>query len=187
MRKLTESIIKEILSRTPKEKEAIGNAIVKMLGGDPQKKVKNLPKRRGNADGGIDGRILIYDTVIIEKRKEKGDKQYLLSRTIEERIELAAFNIKLEKSKFSRDLLGAFKNNMEREDIFTGIIVANELSLDAKSDIKRINSEENAGVPMNIYFISLEDLIEEDIKCPIKLKSKADLLSNIKKYLELNL
>lgn len=179
MRKLTKKIIDDILLLDNKRKEEVGNMLVLMFGGNPKKNVSKLKPRRGNSDGGIDGRIgIITEVEIIERERNDLEKQEY-SREIKKKEKLAAFNIKLTKGDFTRNLLQGFKEDMNREKIFTGIIIANKLSRDAK-DTLDIYCNENG---LKIYFISLKDIIENNINCPIELSSNSTFEENIKNYL----
>lgn len=138
MSKLVDSLIEKLISLSPNEKELIGTTIVELLSGDATKQAINLSPRRGNADGGIDGRIKVI-SVSIQKliipngiTYERGEKKQ----------QDAAVNIKIQKDKFSPEQFGYFKDSLERENIFVGIIItAKGLAPDVERRIIDINNE----------------------------------------------
>lgn len=174
MGKLQKELARSFLDFTNKEKEEIGNKIVLSLGGDPTKTVTNLPLRKGTSDGGIDGRIPIFINIVIEKRR--GDAT-LYSFPVKEAAN-AAFSIKLQKKEFDRDQLNAFVGDMERENIFDGIIITvMPFSRDAKYTMERYN--DNGKV--RIRSLLLEDLLSKDVELDFEL---ADGSSFTEKFIE---
>lgn len=156
MTKLGKSLVEELIdssSTSSKEKEKIGDRIVELLSGDPTKRVTNLPPRRGNGDGGIDGRVRVIATST-EKIIAASGVYYRVGLRAEQE---AAINVKIEDKKFSPEAFGYFKDAMERENIFIGIIItARGLSPDVKMRISSINSEK----VYCFYHIFLEDIIQ---------------------------
>lgn len=152
---LTDKLVNDLLNCSNAEKEELGNKIVLGLGGNPQKIANGLPTRRGNADGGIDGRIPILRETIIDKRRPGGP--FLNSSQVIKESVVAGFCIKIESTQFNRYQLGAFKNDLDREQIYEGIIItAKELSLDAKSELQTINEIGS----FHIVHILLSDFIQ---------------------------
>lgn len=166
-RELTELL----LECSTSEKEEIGNQIVIALGGDVTKTVTNLPTRRGNSDGGIDGRIPIIIEGIEEFRR--GNK-ILKVNNVERRVN-AAFCIKIERNNFDRYELNAFIGDMEREGIFDGIIISvKPMSPDAKSELDR---HEREGA-LKIRHILVENLLAMNLDIDFKL-ANGDSFKNI--------
>ncbi len=152
MSKLVDSLIQHLLLCSPNDKEKIGTTIVKLLSGDTTKKANNLPARRGNADGGIDGRIKIISETIKKMSTSTG---IAFERGLKEQ-QNAAVSVKIEKGKFTPEQFGYFKDALERESIFVGIIItASGLSPDVKQRINDINLE---GIYC-FYHIFLKDII----------------------------
>lgn len=162
MSRLNNALIESLLSCTTAEKEEIGNRIVEYLGGDYTKVVHGLPARRGNGDGGIDGRIPVYQEQFIRvMRPERID---LYDEEVRKVIVNAGFCIKLEKSTFDRYELAAFKSDMEREKLFEGIIIsARDLSPDAEVELDRVNSEKK----FKIIHIKLGSLLNGEYECDL--------------------
>ncbi|MGB3204531.1 MAG: hypothetical protein WBB28_06045 [Crinalium sp.] len=152
MSKLGDSLVEQLISCSPKEKENMGTTIVELLSGDATKKAINLPARRGNADGGIDGRIRVTATSI-EKISDLSGVFYKKGLRTEQE---AAVSVKIEKKKFSPKAFGHFKVALERENIFMGIIItASGLSPDVERMIMDINNE---GI-YTFYHVYLKDII----------------------------
>ncbi len=167
MGKLQRKLVENLISRNPTEKREIGNRIVRALGGDPTPQATGLPRRRGTADGGIDGRIpiLIRQRVITEKLKRKPDGSQFpvsIANSEFESVEAqAGFNIKIERNCFKRDTINAFVENLRREGMFAGVIVtASGLCPDAESELQRHNNNN-----MDLCHILLEDLLSGNISC----------------------
>lgn len=162
MSKLNKILVKSFISCTTAEKEIIGNRIVEYLGGSCKKVVHGLPARRGNGDGGIDGRIPIYQNQFI--RIMRPDRVELYDQEIRKIIVDAGFCIKLEKSKFDRYQLAAFISDMERERLFEGIIIsASELSPDAKVELVRINNQRK----FKVFHIKLSEILNGEFDCDL--------------------
>jgi hypothetical protein len=124
---LERGIVEQLLELTPKEKQDnLEPKILKLLGGVPNTSVSKLPPRRGKADGGLDGRVaVLVPSALVDPGSNSGE-------VVDAE---AAINIKVEKDKFSRTLMGAFINDMDREGIKVGIIVTTAgLSPDARSE-----------------------------------------------------
>lgn len=178
---LSDELIESLINCSTQEKEVIGNRIVDNLGGDYRKKVTNLPPRRGNGDGGIDGRIPIIRAT--KTRKMRPDGTVLYDGDINEEEVEAAFCIKIENSKFDRYQLGAFKNDMERERIYEGIIIsAKELSPDAKVELERINNDQQ----FNIAHIKIDEILNGNLECDFRFKVDLNiaLKSSIHEFIE---
>jgi len=165
MSKLSKKLIEQLLDCSSKEKEEIGNTIVRALGGNPQKIASKLPKRKGNQDGGIDGRIVIYSEILVTYSRP--NKKELYCDEIKKVKDTAAFNIKIEREKFDRKNLATFIHDMDREQIFSGIIVsASGLSQDADSELNRINEEGK----FKLYHFSIADILTGDIICDLEFE-----------------
>jgi len=164
MAKLHRELAESLLTCTTAEKEEIGNKIVIALGGDITKYATGLPKRRGNSDGGIDGRVPIR--IEVDNEHRRGNRT-LYSDTI--KIETnAAFCIKIESSSFDRYELNSFIGDMDRERIFDGIIISvRPLSSDAKVEFERHNREG----ALKIRHILVEDLLAGQIDLNFELVS----------------
>lgn len=179
---MIDDLINKILQLSNKEKEEAGNQIVKMLGGDCTKLASDLPKRRGNTDGGIDGRIDIIIPTKTTCSKIKLNEQHIITSIDSTTAVKTAFNIKLENKPFSRTYFGGFLNDMGREKIYTGIIVtACGLAKDVESEINRYNND--ALSPYEIYHIHLRDLFNNQLELNIKLASGQNFSDCIYSYL----
>lgn len=174
MPKLHKELVNLLLTASNAEKEEIGNQIVIALGGDPTKEASGLPKRRGNSDGGIDGRIPVKMSVVnkVERVVDGGVSRPLYMDEIREVITNAAFCIKIENSNFNRDQFGAFLNDMGRERIYNGIIIsAKPLSEDALCEFNRINNEGT----FRIVHLLIEDILAGNINCNLEFVSERSL------------
>ena len=171
MAKIHKELACMLLGYTTKEKEEIGNKIVLVLGGDPTKIATDLPKRRGNSDGGIDGRIPIIIEVIQETRRGNAT---LYSDKVRREAK-AAFCIKLQSQNFTRDQLGSFIEDMRRERIFDGIIVTvMPLSQDAEVRFKAYNEQGD----IRICHILIEDLLANNVSIGFELANGKSFQSN---------
>lgn len=186
MAKVHQELVEILLESTNAQKEEIGNQLVISLGGNPQKKVTNLPRRRGNSDGGIDGRIpIIIETISsIQRHNEGGIPGYLYTQAITETKVEAAFCIKMERSTFTRDQLNAFVGDMQREKIFDGIIIsARPLATDALYQMNEYNQKGS----VKICHLILEDILTGNIKCDFKFTTEKPLneilIENVKSFL----
>ena len=141
---LEERLVQELLNTSPAYKrDVMENKIRNLLGALPLLEVTGLSARRGMADGGIDGVINIIDSNNNNKNEER-----------------AAINIKVRKSNFTREQLGGFLLDMDRESINIGIIItAAHLSPDAHAEYIRKNSEDN----MTLFHIRLSDLLSGEV------------------------
>jgi hypothetical protein len=144
---LEKALVRHLLDLSSQEKQdRVEVRIVQLIGGTQGKKVSNLPPRRGRADGGLDGTVRVHvPNDLLPTSRKAGI------------IDIdAALNIKIRKSKFTRDQLGAFVNDMDRENILVGIIIsASGLSADAKSELERHNKKGS----VHLAHVLLEDLI----------------------------
>lgn len=105
--------------------------------------VTKLPARRGKSDGGIDGVVMAVN---------------LHGEVLES--ERVALNVKVRSDAFSREQLGGFLLDMDREKIRVGIIItASGMAPDADSEMRRKNSE--GGVL--IKHVSIAEIISGDI------------------------
>lgn len=171
MARLHRDLACKLLNYSTQEKEEIGNKIVLALGGDPTKTVTDLPARRGNSDGGIDGRVPILIEVIKEVRRGNAT---LYSDTVRQEAN-AAFCIKLQSQNFTRDQLGAFIEDMRRERIFDGIIVTVlPLSRDAEVRFKSYNEQGD----IRIHHILIEGLLANEISIDFELVNGESFRSN---------
>ncbi|EAW33317.1 hypothetical protein [Lyngbya sp. PCC 8106] len=154
--RLIASLIGKLLSASNQEKLAYESKIIELLGGDPVKKVTNLPPRRGKADGGIDGRIKIRAPKITKIQDGEG----LLYKKGNPVIQEAGISVKIESKKFSRIQFGGFKDDLERENLYIGVIVsATGLAPDTQRRISDIHQE---GIYQFIP-LSLGDLLAGNI------------------------
>lgn len=161
----------KLLTYSTKDKEEIGNKIVLALGGDPTKIVTDLPARRGNSDGGIDGRIPILIDVINELRRGNAT----LYSEVVRKVANAGFCIKLQSHDFTRDQLGAFIDDMRRERIYDGIIVTVlPLSQDAEVRCKSYNDQGN----IRIRHILIEDLLANEVSIDFELENGESFRNN---------
>ena len=162
---LENQLVEQMIKASTKSKEEIGNMIVLALGGDPTKQAKKLPKRRGNADGGIDGRVPIQwevDSMIMRRNSRE-----ILKTTIVQQDTEAAICVKIENSSFTRDEFGAFINDMDREGIFNGIIVtARGISPDVKYEMGRRNAEKK----YLLNQITLSEILEGNLDLEFDFK-----------------
>ena len=170
MAKIHEEMARALLKYTPSQKEKIGNNIVIALGGDPTKMVTSLPLRRGNSDGGIDGRIEIIAELDIA-RSRNGLTMYN-SKNVKEIVN-AAFSIKLQNKEFDRNQLGAFVEDIKREGIFDGIIVTIlPFSTDAEYMLNHYNQHGN----VQIRHILVEELLANEINLDFELPDGSSFL-----------
>lgn len=138
---LEESLVNQLLSTTPSFKRDCMEARIRsLLSATPLTKVTGLPARRGVADGGIDG-------IVSFSQLKDG---VLTPETC------AALNIKVRQTDFTREQLGGFILDMDREKIKTGIILtAANLTPDARAELIRKNSE----ATIELLHIRLSDLL----------------------------
>ncbi|MFS2015681.1 restriction endonuclease [Massilia sp. CT11-108] len=143
MGKLEEALVERVLETSAEYKRAVmENTIRSLLGAAPLEQVTGLPPRRGPADGGIDGIIYISNS--------DGVGQPV--RT--------AINVKVRKTDFTREQLGGFLLDMDRERITSGVIItAASLAPDAEVELERKNRE---GTVM-LYHIRLADILAGDL------------------------
>lgn len=139
MGKLEQDLVRKLIrEKTPKEKKEVQDRILLLIGADPQVRVNHLPPRRGNQDGGIDGRINV---------------SWLSHHCI------AAINIKIEKRKFDVNKLGGFILAMDREKLNVGIMItASGLTPDAEVERQRKNQEGQ----IYLLHLHLADLLSGD-------------------------
>jgi hypothetical protein len=173
----------DLLPLTSKQKEETGNTLVRMLGGDPTKIANKLPPRRGNSDGGIDGRIPIE--IILNVAISREMNQHLIPYKTEKRkgTTMAAFCVKLEKKPFNRTELGSFIFDMEREDIRDGIIISvKPLSQDAKAEYERINLSGS----FNLFHLLVEDILAGEVNVPFDFVNNKSLKKDLIQFLQQN-
>jgi len=127
MGKLEDALVNKLLETSPQYKrDVMEENIRQLLGALPLGTVRGLPARRGMADGGIDG---IIDISHIGSNHQS-------VRT--------ALNVKVRRSDFTREQLGGFLLDMDREGINSGLIItAAELTPDAVVEFERKNNEGN--------------------------------------------
>ncbi|MDC0832382.1 restriction endonuclease [Geitlerinema sp. CS-897] len=165
MGQLEKEIVRKLVSqKTPKQKKEVQDKILLLIGGDPKISVRDLPPRRGNQDGRIDGRVNVI---------------WLDSDCV------AAINIKIEKRKFDADRLGGFILAMDREKLDIGIIItASGLAPDAEAELKRKNREGD----IYLVHIHLEDLLSgsfETGKVTFRDGNITQIMANnLKKHIE---
>jgi hypothetical protein len=124
--RLEEELVGHILNTSSSYKRDVMEQTIRdLLGASKLAKVTGLPARRGGADGGIDGIIDITHIC----QGVATPKQ-------------AALNVKIRDSDFTREQLGGFLLDMDREKITVGIILtARNLSPDATCELNRKNIE----------------------------------------------
>lgn len=147
MGKLGDALVEKLLQASAIHKQvAMEEAIRQLLGARPLASVSGLPTRRGRADGGIDG--------IIDIQWQQNQDWVAYH---------AALNIKVRKSPFSREQLGGFLLDMEREKISVGIIItARGLAPDALSEMARKNSDGK----VKLVAIRLADILAGNVDLP---------------------
>lgn len=161
---LVNALINQLVNASNQEKLEYEVEIVRLIGGDTTTKVTNLPKRRGRSDGGIDGRIKVIAPEINKVSSSEG----LSFQKGENIIQDAGISVKIQTQKFTREQFGGFKDDLEREKIYIGIIItANGLSPDAERRIDDLKAE---GI-YQFFHISLGDILTGDINLPIQLAS----------------
>ncbi|OZI60101.1 restriction endonuclease [Bordetella genomosp. 11] len=138
---LEDALVNQLLDTTPRFKRDIMEARIRfLLSAEPFANVTGLPARRGAADGGIDGVV----------RFSQLNNGLLTPET------RAALNIKVRRTDFTREQLGGFILDMDREKINTGIILtAADLTPDAKAELTRKNLEGT----IELWHIRLSDLL----------------------------
>lgn len=156
---LVQSFVNNLLEASPEDKLFYQNRIIDLLGGDSTPNVSNLPPRRGRADGGLDGRIPVIAPLIIRHILPNAllpNTRGVLYEIGDNVLQEAGINIKIQKQKFSTEQFGGFKDALERENLYVGIIIT---ALDLSPDVKqRINDIHQS----NIYtftHILLRDLL----------------------------
>lgn len=144
---LEEALVERILETSPVYKrDVMEQTIRNLLGAYELEKVTGLPPRRGTADGGFDG--------VIDISHFKQDL-WLTKR--------AGLNVKVRASNFTREQLGGFLLDMDRENISVGIIItAAHLSPDAKSEFDRKNAQGN----VYLIHIRLSDILSGQVQTP---------------------
>lgn len=173
---LINAFIDQLLDSSSEEKLAYEATIIELIGGDSKIKVTNLPKRRGRSDGGIDGRIQVIAPQINKIYHAAG----LSFQKGENVIQDAGISIKIQTQKFTREQFGGFKDDLERENIYIGIIIsATGLSPDAMRRIDDVNKE---GIYQFIHIL-LGDILAGNINIfPIELADK-NISDRIVEYL----
>jgi predicted helicase len=143
MGKLEEALVERLLETTPAYKrDVMENTIRALLGAERLETVTGLPARRGGADGGIDGILFTSNSSTAVE----------MTRT--------ALNIKVRESDFSREQLGGFLLDMDREGISSGIIItAASLSPDAAVELVR----KNRGGAITLHHIRLADILSGEL------------------------
>lgn len=160
---LINALINQLVNSTNEEKLEYESQIIELIGGDTEIKVTNLPKRRGRSDGGIDGRIKVIAPEIKKVYLSEG----LLLQKGHKIIQDAGISVKIQSQKFTREQFGGFKDDLERENLFVGIIIsALGLSPDAERRISDVNAE---GI-YQFAHISLGDLYANNVNIfPVQL------------------
>lgn len=162
---LINALIKQLLNSSNQEKLAYEARIIKLIGGDTETKVTNLPARRGRSDGGIDGRIKVIAPEIKKVQSAEG-LSFQKGRKI---IQDAGISVKIQSQKFTREQFGGFKDDLERENMYVGLIIsATGLSPDAKRRLDDVNAD----AIYQLAHISLGDILTGNINIyPVKLAS----------------
>jgi hypothetical protein len=161
---LETALVRKLLTTNPQHKRDImEDRIRALLDASPMMHVTCLPPRRGPADGGIDGIANVSRFI---------DGEWINTR--------AALNIKVRNSAFSREQLGGFLLDIDREQINIGLIItASGLSPDANSEMIR----KNAQGQIILRHIFLEDLLSGQPKIDGLIFSN----QNISEMLKVNL
>jgi hypothetical protein len=138
---LEEGIVQRLLETSSSfKRDVMEERIRNLLSAQIFTQVTKLAARRGAADGGIDGTVNI--TTLLNN-----------APTPETR---AALNIKVRQSAFTREQLGGFLLDMDREEITTGILItAASLAPDADSELKRKNNQGQ----IRLFHIRLSDIL----------------------------
>ncbi|HIF9293800.1 TPA: restriction endonuclease [Photobacterium damselae] len=144
---LEDALVGRILETSPAYKRDVMEKTIRdLLGADELEEITGLPPRRGAADGGFDG-------VIDISHFDQGN--WLAKR--------AGLNVKVRSSNFTREQLGCFLLDMDREDISVGIIItAAHLSPDAKHEFDRKNVQGN----VHLIHIRLSDILSGQVQAP---------------------
>ncbi|ADM97057.1 hypothetical protein Dda3937_04478 [Dickeya dadantii 3937] len=144
---LEEAIIGQLINTNSVYKRDVMEARIRsLLGAEPFTEVTGLPPRRGRADGGIDGIVNFRDNSLPSCP-----------------VLRAAINIKVRSTDFSREQLGGFILDMDRENISVGLIItAANLSPDAKAELERKNTQGQ----ICLYHIRLSDIISPNSNLP---------------------
>lgn len=145
---LEESLVGQLLTTSASYKRDIMEGRIRtLLGAEAFTQVTGLPARRGAADGGIDGTVKI--TVVCNGAAAQEER--------------AALNIKVRQTDFTREQLGGFLLDMDREGIKVGVILtAAHLSPDAKFELLR----KNKGGEIRLFHIRLSDILSGDKSLP---------------------
>lgn len=143
MGRLEDVLVERLLETTPTYKrDVMEDTIRLLLGAERLETVTGLPARRGGADGGIDGVLFTSGS----------SNALTTSRT--------ALNIKVRESDFSREQLGGFLLDMDREGITCGVIVtAASLSPDAAVELAR----KNRSGAVVLHHLRLADLLSGEL------------------------
>lgn len=162
---LINALIEQLLNSSNQEKLDYEAKIIKFIGGDTETKVTNLPARRGRSDGGIDGRIKVIAPEIKKVQSAEG----LSFQKGKEIIQDAGISVKIQSQKFTREQFGGFKDDLERENMYVGLIIsATGLSPDAKRRLDDVNAD---GI-YQFSHISLGDILAGNINIyPVQLAS----------------
>ncbi|WP_413164446.1 restriction endonuclease [Aeromonas salmonicida] len=162
---LEDALVKRIVETSPSYKrDVMEQTIRNLLGARELKEITGLPPRRGAADGGFDGIIDIF--------------HFTQGNWISKR---AGLNVKVRDSNFTREQLGCFLLDMDRESISVGIIItAAHLSPDAKYELERKNAEGS----FYLVHIRISDILSGEIHANNILLGADDLnsvlINNIK-------
>jgi hypothetical protein len=143
MGKLEEALVERLLETSPVYKrDVMEGAIRALLGAERLERVTGLPARRGGTDGGIDG--------ILFTSGSSGTP--MPNRT--------ALNIKVRESDFTREQLGGFLLDMDREGITSGVIItAASLCPDAAVEFER----KNRSGTVVLHHLRLADLLSGEL------------------------
>ncbi|MBE8605938.1 MULTISPECIES: restriction endonuclease [Vibrio] len=144
---LEEALVGRILETSPAYKRDVMEQTIRdLLGAYELEEITGLPPRRGAADGGFDG-------VIDISHFDQGGWH----------AKRAGLNVKVRSSNFTREQLGCFLLDMDREGISIGIIItASHLSPDAKHEFDR----KNAQGAVHLIHIRLSDILSGLVQAP---------------------
>jgi predicted helicase len=139
-----DALVEKLLQTTPRYKRDVMEQTIRhLLGAQQLLAVSGIPKRRGKADGGIDGVLAVSCCI---------NQDWVLAR--------AALNVKVRKTDFTREQFGGFLLDMDRENIRVGIIItAANLTPDAQSEMDRKNAQ---GL-LKLVHIRLADILGGNI------------------------
>lgn len=144
---LEEALVKRILEMDPiYKRDVMEQTIRDLLGAKELEEITDLPPRRGAADGGFDG---VMDVDYFNNQQWESTRSGL--------------NVKVRSSNFTREQLGCFLLDMDRESINIGLIItATDLSPDARSEFNRKNSQGD----VRLFHLRISDILSGAFTIP---------------------